>query len=98
VLFAQGPEAMSAETLARRYVAARTDERLAVQKAPLAVMRFVGLFSRELGAIVKLMQALDAHEEPLEAESTWAEFGKPTTTVEAFAAREVTTKLTRVEP
>lgn len=87
VLVAQGPEAMSLEVLARRYVAARTEERLAVQKAPLALMKVVGAFSRELGPLVRMMEALDDYEEPLAAEPTWARYGVPRTTVEQFAAR-----------
>lgn len=87
VLVAQGPESMTLEQLARRYVAAHTSERLGVQKAPLAVMKVVGVFSRELGAVTRLMEALDAYEEPFAAESTWARYGKPTLTVEQFAAR-----------
>lgn len=88
ILVAQGPEAMSLETLARRYVAARTKEQLTVQKAPLGVMKFVGLFSRELGAVTKMMEALDDYEEPdAAAAATWARYGAPTMTVEQFAAR-----------
>jgi uncharacterized protein YbjT (DUF2867 family) len=87
VLVVQGPESMTLEQLARRYVAARTTESLGVQKAPLAVMKMVGLFSRELGAVTSLMEALDAYDEPFVAESTWAQYGKATMTVEQFAAR-----------
>ncbi|MEI8255656.1 MAG: NAD(P)H-binding protein [Deltaproteobacteria bacterium] len=87
VLVAQGPEAMNLEALGRRYVAARTREKLEVQKAPLGVMKFVGLFSRELGAVTKMMVALDDYEEPNDAAATWARYGAPTMTVEQFAAR-----------
>jgi uncharacterized protein YbjT (DUF2867 family) len=87
ILVAQGPEAMSLETLARRYVAARTKEKLGVQKAPLAVMRLFGVFSRELGSVVKMMEALDDYEEVLAAQPTWDRYGAPRTTVEQFASR-----------
>lgn len=87
VLYAQGTEALSSRALAQRYIAARKSESLSLRAAPLGVMKFVGLFSRPLGTVVKLMEALDAYDEPFAAQETWSEFGTPTDTVEAYAAR-----------
>lgn len=88
ILYAQGTEPLSARTLAQRYIAARKSEALKLQAAPLGVMKFVGFFSRPLGAIVKLMEALDAYDEPFAAQGTWDDFGAPVDTVEAFASRD----------
>lgn len=86
VLYAQGREPLSARTLAERYIAARTSEKLSLQAAPLGVMKFVGFFSRPLGNIVRLMEALDAYDEPFAAQETWDEFGPPSENVEQYAA------------
>jgi uncharacterized protein YbjT (DUF2867 family) len=87
VLYAQGREALSSRALAERYIAARTGEKLELQAAPLGVMKFVGFFSRPLGNVVRLMEALDAYDEPFAAQETWDEFGAPSESVEAYAAR-----------
>lgn len=87
VLVAQGPEAMNLETLARRYVAARKSEALGVQKAPIGMMKVMGLFSKELRTVTRMMEALDAYEEPFDAQPTWDRYGAPRMTVEQFAGR-----------
>lgn len=85
VYVAQGPEAMTPHELAERYVAARAPARLKVQKVPLGILSFVGTFSRPIGFTAKLLGAMNRYHERFEAQATWAELGRPTTTVEAFA-------------
>ncbi len=87
IVYAQGQEALSSRALAQRYIAAHTSEALKLQAAPLGVMKFVGFFSRPLGQIVRLMEALDAYDEPFSAQDAWDDFGAPSESVEGYAAR-----------
>lgn len=85
VYFAQGPESVFTHDAAARFVAAYGKEKLTVQRAPLAVLSFIGLFSPALGFVAKLMGALNRYEDPFRAKATWDELGTPTTTIESFA-------------
>lgn len=83
----QGPEALRADEVAARYVKAHKKEALSVAKAPLGLLKFLGLFSRDIAFASRIIEALNEYPERFGAESTWAELGKPTTTVETFAQR-----------
>jgi uncharacterized protein YbjT (DUF2867 family) len=83
--YAQGPEPLLPQDLAKRFVAAYSKEPLSIQSAPLAILKFVGLFSRSMGFTATLLDALNRYPETLQAEATWAALGKPAMTVEDYA-------------
>jgi uncharacterized protein YbjT (DUF2867 family) len=85
VYVAQGPEAVFTEDAAKRFIAAYSKEQLAVQKAPLGVLRFIGLFSRSMGTVSKMLGALNTYPETFRAQETWDALGKPTVRIEDYA-------------
>jgi uncharacterized protein YbjT (DUF2867 family) len=85
--YAQGPEALLPEQIARRFIAAYTKTPLKLQSAPLGVLKAVGWFSRPMKFTATLLDALNRYPEQLQAQTTWEQLGKPTTTVEEFAQR-----------
>lgn len=81
----QGPEAMTQHEAANRFVAAYRDEKLSVLTAPPFLMQLGRPFSAQADYGWHITEALNTYPERFEAEQTWAELGKPTTTVEVFA-------------
>lgn len=59
---------------------------LTVSWAPLGLLKFIGLFNKELGYGSKIIQALNNNPEAFQASGTWEELGKPTVTLREFAA------------
>lgn len=87
VYHAQGLEALMPEVAAKRFISARPGPPLKLQKAPLGVLQFIGLFSRSMAFVAKMLSALNQYEEVFQAESTWAELGKPAARIEDYAQR-----------
>lgn len=87
VYHAQGLEALMPEVAAKRFISARPGPPLKLQKAPLGVLQFIGLFSRSMAFVAKMLSALNQYEEVFQAESTWAELGKPAVRIEDYAQR-----------
>lgn len=84
----QGPEGMTQLEAAQRLAANYPVARLRVVEMPLAFLRFGRLFSQQADYGVHIAEALNGYPEQFEAEQTWAELGKPTTTIEAFAQQQ----------
>jgi uncharacterized protein YbjT (DUF2867 family) len=87
VYYAQGPEALRPDELAKRFIAATTKEQLKLQAAPIGILKLVGWFSRPMGFTATLLDAMNRYPESFEAQATWDELGAPRTSVEDFAAR-----------
>ncbi len=85
VYFAQGPEALLPEVAARRFIAARPGAPLSLQKAPLGVLKFIGIFSRAMRFVATMLGALNRYEELFQAKETWVELGAPKVRIEDFA-------------
>lgn len=81
----QGPEALTYDEAAARYSQASPDK-LRIIRVPLWMARIGGLFSRSLDFNARIMHAVLSYPEEFKAAPTWAELGKPTTTIEQFAA------------
>jgi hypothetical protein len=82
----QGPEAATYDEAAIRYVRARSQQRFV--RLPLWLVRIGGLFSRRLSFDAGVMQAVLSYPEEFKAREAWDELGRPTTTIEQFAARQ----------
>ncbi|HEX9881065.1 MAG TPA: NmrA family NAD(P)-binding protein [Hyphomicrobium sp.] len=80
----QGPELVTYEEAAERYVRAKGDG-LRVVKLPLALLRFLGLFSTGIRFNARILRTVLRYPEEFKAEETWRDLGKPATTIEAFA-------------
>ena len=81
----QGPEAMAQHEAANRYVAANPNEKLSVLTTPPFLVRLGRPFSAQADYGWHITEALNKYPEQFEAERTWVELGKPTTTIELFA-------------
>jgi uncharacterized protein YbjT (DUF2867 family) len=81
----QGPEAVSQHEAAHRFAVAYQAESLSVVTAPPFLMKLGRRFSAQADYGWHITQALNHYPEQFEAGRTWAELGKPETTLEVFA-------------
>ena len=81
----QGPEKFRADEAAKVFVENYGGEKLSVARAPLALFKLLGLFSPTMNYVRHISEALNTTVEPFAAERTWAELGKPNTTLAQFA-------------
>lgn len=80
----QGPEAVTQHEAANRIVAAYKPKRLRVTTFPPLMMRVSSFFSQQFDYVWHITEALNKYPEAFEAQQTWADLGKPTTTLEEF--------------
>ncbi|MCY7352931.1 MAG: NAD(P)H-binding protein [Cytophagaceae bacterium] len=81
----QGPEAHTLEAGARLFAKHYQKQKLSVLKAPLTLLKIIGLASRKVNYGAHILEALHQYPERFEAATTWAELGSPITTVPEFA-------------
>ncbi|GAB4022959.1 SDR family oxidoreductase [Spirosoma koreense] len=82
----QGPEAHTYEAAARLFCQ-HYHRKLFVLKAPIGALQFLSRFSRKLNYGSHILEAMNEYSERFEAELTWSELGRPTTTIKDFAQR-----------
>lgn len=81
----QGPEAFTADEAAIIFQKNYTKGKLSISKAPLGLLKFLGKFSQTVNYGANIVEALNNYPEKFEAEQTWQELGKPTTSLKDFA-------------
>jgi uncharacterized protein YbjT (DUF2867 family) len=81
----QGSESYRINEAAEVFVKNHSKEKLKVAKAPMGLLKFIGLFNPTLSYVTKLMEALNNHPEKFDAQETWDKLGKPTIRLEQFA-------------
>jgi uncharacterized protein YbjT (DUF2867 family) len=81
----QGPEAITQHEAARRYAANHRNGKILVLTMPPFLLQLAGRFSAQANYGWHITQALNQYPEQFEAEQTWAELGRPVTTLEVFA-------------
>lgn len=81
----QGPEEFRADQAAKVFVENYGAEKLSVARAPLALFKLLGLFSPAMDYVRHISEALNTTPEPFGAGATWAELGRPQTTLASFA-------------
>lgn len=81
----QGLEPFTADELAKVFVDNYTKEKLSVSKAPLFLLKVMGLFNQKMNYTAKIIEALNNYPEKFTAETTWQELGKPTVTLAEYA-------------
>ena len=81
----QGPEALTFHEASDIFMQHYTRQELRPMKAPLWLIKFFGIFSKEANYAGHIIEALDKYPEKFEAQQTWDELGKPETTVAQFA-------------
>lgn len=81
----QGPEGLTYAQAAEVFVKNHSRRRLSVTVLPLGLLRFFGHFSRRANYGAHILEALNCYPEHFEADRTWRDLGKPTTTLAEFA-------------
>lgn len=81
----QGPQAITQHEAAERFVAAYKKEKLTLMTTPPFLMKLGRPFSPQADYGWYITEAINKYPETFEAERTWAELGKPETTIEMFA-------------
>ena len=81
----QGPEALTQHEAAHQFVLGYADEKLSVFTVPSILMQFGRPFSAQADYGWHITKALNNYPEQFDATRTWAELGKPRTTMELFA-------------
>jgi len=80
----QGTEAYNWDDAAKLYIKHHKAP-LKIMKAPLGLLKFMGMFSSVTQYGYKVLVALNNYPEKFESEKTWEELGKPTITIEKYA-------------
>lgn len=81
----QGPEPFTFDEAAKVFVS-NCKKKLSVVKAPLLPIRLLGMVSNKLNYAANIIEALNKYPEKFESEKTWADLGKPSTTLAEYAA------------
>jgi len=81
----QGPEGLTYAQAADVFVQHFSRRRLSVLRLPMGLLRFFGKFSRQADYGAHILEALNGYPEHFEADRTWRDLGKPTTTLAEFA-------------
>jgi hypothetical protein len=55
-------------------------------KAPLAPLKFLGLFNQRINYAYHICEAMNKYPEKFESENAWDDLGKPTITLADYAA------------
>ena len=77
----QGPEPLMMEEAVDIFIKHYKRQALKVGKAPLALLKFLGLFNPQLKYASRILEVINNCEETFEAQSTWNDLGKPQITV-----------------
>jgi len=82
----QGPAAYTFEEANRIFITHYTKKKLGILKAPIWLMKFLGLFANQYNYAWHICEALNKYPEKFESQLTWDELGQPATTLAAYAA------------
>ena len=75
----QGQEGFTADEAAKFYVDNYSKQKVKILKAPVGMLKFMGLFSNKFIYGAKIVDALNNYPEKFESGRTWEELGKPET-------------------
>ena len=81
----QGPEALKADEAARIFIANYKKKKLSILKAPMWVMKFLGIFIQKFNYGWHICEALNKYPEKFDSQQTWNELGKPVTRLADYA-------------
>jgi uncharacterized protein YbjT (DUF2867 family) len=81
----QGLEGFTADEAAEVFVKHHTKEKLVISRAPLGLLKFIGIFSPMMNYVGNIIEALNNYPEPAPDANTWNDLGKPKITLQEFA-------------
>lgn len=82
----QGQEAYTFGEANKIFAGHYTPKKLGVIRAPMGLMKFLGLFAQQYNYAWHICEALNKYPEQFESESTWKELGRPSISLAAYAA------------
>jgi uncharacterized protein YbjT (DUF2867 family) len=85
---AQGLEDFTSEEASHLFVKLYRKETLKISKAPLGILKVLGMFSRKMNYVSHIIHALNNYPEKFTSDATWKELGKPSVTLKDFAEGE----------
>lgn len=80
----QGPEAFTFEQAAQIFIS-HCKKKISIVKIPLLPLKMLGTLNPKLHYTCRIIEALNKYPEKFESENTWADLGKPTTTLAHYA-------------
>lgn len=83
----QGPEPFTSDEAAQEFIQHYPHAKLSISKAPIGLLKFLGKFSRGINYGYHIIEALNNYPEQFEAEETWKDLGRPSTTLRLFAKK-----------
>lgn len=81
----QGLEPFTADEAAKVFVE-NFKGKLKIMSAPLTPLKYLGFFNQRMNYAYHICEALNKYPEKFESENTWADLGKPSTTLAQYAA------------
>lgn len=81
----QGPEAYHTEEAARVFAAHFAAADLRITRVPLGLVKFLGWFSQQSDYGAHIIEAINRYPETFQAQATWDELGRPTTSLAEYA-------------
>lgn len=81
----QGLEAFTADEAVKVFVENYQKEKLKISKAPIFLLKILGLFNQKMNYGAKIIEALNNYPEKFESEKTWEEMGRPQVTLAEYA-------------
>jgi putative NADH-flavin reductase len=75
----QGQEGFTADEAAKFYIDNYNKKKITIMKAPIGMLKFLGLFTNKFNYGANIVEALNGYPEKFEAETTWQELGTPQT-------------------
>jgi nucleoside-diphosphate-sugar epimerase len=81
----QGLEPFTADEAAKVFTE-NAKSKIKIMKAPLAPLKYVGIFNQRMNYAYHICEALNKYPEKFESENTWNDLGKPSTTLAEYVA------------
>jgi uncharacterized protein YbjT (DUF2867 family) len=83
--YIQGPQAFTVDDAVNEFIKHYRKNKLTITRAPLGMIKFLGLFSTKMNYGANIIEALNNYPEKFMAQKTWDELGKPETTIKTYA-------------
>jgi uncharacterized protein YbjT (DUF2867 family) len=81
----QGKESLYPEEMIEIFVANYPHAKLKVQNAPIGLLKFIGLFKRDINFLTKIIDSINNMPEPFEGNAAWEQLAKPQLDTVSFA-------------
>ena len=80
----QGTEDLMMDEAVEIFVTHYKKQSIKIGKAPLGLLKFIGIFNPQLKYVSKILEVINNCNEKFDAQKTWDELGKPQITIEDY--------------